>query len=62
MYAGETVTLSMDAAGVLGHATTVTGRFRTTVTAPTAVAGAPVITARGRRSLAAANATFTVTG
>lgn len=53
----------MDAAGVLGHATTtVTGHFTTTVTIPQVTAGAHIIAVRGRRSFAAANATFTVTG
>jgi hypothetical protein len=63
LYAGETVTLYWDGITVLGHAkTTATGSFSTTITIPQATAGAHVIAARGRRSFAGTNATFTVTG
>jgi hypothetical protein len=63
LYAGETVTLYWDGLTVLGHAkTTATGSFSTTITIPQATAGAHVIAARGRRSFAGTNATFTVTG
>jgi len=62
-YAGETVTLLWDSITVLGRAkTTVTGSFSTTITVPTATAGAHMITAQGRRSFAGTSATFTVTG
>ena len=62
-YAGETVTLNWDGGTVLGHAkTTATGSFSATITIPTATAGAHVIAARGQRSFAGTNATFTVTG
>jgi hypothetical protein len=63
LVAGETVTLYWDGITVLGHAkTTATGSFSTTITIPQATAGAHVIAARGRRSFAGTNATFTVTG
>jgi hypothetical protein len=62
-YAGETVTLQWDSFTVLGRAkTTATGSFSTTITIPTATAGAHVISAQGRRSFAGTSATFTVTG
>jgi hypothetical protein len=62
-YAGETVTLRWDSFTVLGRAkTTATGSFSTTVTIPTATAGAHVINAQGGRSFAGTSATFTVTG
>jgi hypothetical protein len=62
-YAGETVTLLWDSFTVLGRAkTTATGSFSTTITIPTATAGAHVINAQGRRSFAGTSATFTVTG
>jgi len=61
-YAGETVTLSWDSFTVLGRAkTTATGSFSTTITIPTATAGAHVIGAQGRRSFAGTTAAFTVT-
>jgi len=60
--AGETVTLSWDSFTVLGRAkTTATGSFSTTITIPTATAGAHVIGAQGRRSFAGTTAAFTVT-
>ncbi|HET7244336.1 MAG TPA: hypothetical protein VFJ07_05815 [Streptosporangiaceae bacterium] len=57
------MTLLWDSFTVLGRAkTTETGGFSTTITIPTATAGAHVIAAQGRRSFAGTSATFTVTG
>lgn len=63
-YAGESVTLTWDGVTVLGTVkTSASGSFSTNVTIPaTAKAGTHSLAAQGRRSFAAANGTFTVTG
>ena len=62
-YAGEAVKLLWDSSIVLANVkTTATGSFSTTITIPSATAGAHVIAAQGQRSFGGTNATFTVTG
>jgi hypothetical protein len=62
-YAGETVKLFWDSSIVLANVkTTATGSFSTTVTVPSATAGAHVIAVQGQRSFGGTDATFTVTG
>jgi IPT/TIG domain-containing protein len=62
-YAHESVRLQWDSVTVLGHVLTDnSGSFTTKVTIPPAAPGAHQIVSQGRRSLAEATATFTITG
>jgi large repetitive protein len=62
-YAGESVKLLWDSVTVLANVkTTATGSFSTTITIPTATAGAHAIAAQGQRSFGGTTATFAVTG